>query len=152
MGLQCVCVCLYMYVCVCGGRTMGPKRCVHACVCVCVAIDPGGVCAGRGLGLGLGVAGLGPCVWLALTHWLTVWAALEVRGRWPMRVHGLHQLPQVRLDLRNSAAETRPLSLAPQNAPPSPAQGRTSSMASSDLQAQLVHHRDKELGSECVRV
>lgn len=74
-------------------------------------------------------------------------AALEVGGQVAHAVHGLHQLPQVRLDLREQRPlRPAPLSLAPQNALSSPCPG-PHLIHGSDLQAQLVHHRDKELGA-----
>lgn len=48
-------------------------------------------------------------------------AALKVGGQVAHAVHGLHQLPQVRLDLREQRPlRPAPLSLAPQNALSSP--------------------------------
>lgn len=86
------------------------------------------MCAqGRGLGLGLGA--LASDKHSPLADRL---AALEVRGQVAHAVHGLHQLPQVRLDLREQRLlGPAPLSPAPQNLPfpLPPAQGRTSSMA-----------------------
>lgn len=61
-------------------------------------------------------------------------AALEVRGQVAHAMHGLHQLPQVRLDLwtgrRASCTGSPPLPTAmPPLCPPVPAGGPTSSMA-----------------------
>lgn len=86
------------------------------------------MCA-QGRGLGLGLRALESDKHSPLADRL---AALEVRGQVAHAVHGLHQLPQVRLDLREQRPlGPAPLSPAPQNLPfpLPPAQGRTSSMA-----------------------
>ena len=101
-----------------------------------------------GVGGGLGGAGLGALASDKHSPLADRLAALEVRGQVAHAVHGLHQLPQVRLDLR----EQSPLGPAPEPGssepphPPSPCPG-PHLVHGSDLQAQLVHHRDKELGA-----
>ena len=101
-------VCVYVW----GEGLWGQS--MRACVCMCIAIDPGGVCAGEGAGArvwGGGAGGLAGDRHSPLADRL---AALEVRGQVAHAVHGLHQLPQVRLDLR----EQRPLGPAPPSLAP----------------------------------